>query len=71
MRYSRDAGQTWSSYVDVSLGSSTQYRTRPEWRRCGMFDFPGAMFDFKCVSNTGLRISAVKINDPAGGRSRP
>lgn len=71
MRYSRDGGQSWSAYVSVSAGTAAQYRIRPEWRRCGMFDFPGAMFDFKCVSNSGLRISAVKINDAAGGRSRP
>lgn len=71
MRYSRDAGRTWSAYIDISTGNSGDYRFVAEARRLGMFDFPGAMFESKCVSNTGLRISAVKVNDAGGGRSRP
>lgn len=75
LRYSRDAGQTWSSYLNADLGNATDdgtgdYRAPTEWRRLGMFDEPGAMFEIKASAAMGFRISAVKMNDGGGGRSR-
>jgi len=75
MRYSDDAGQTWSDWDDAdlgnaSLGGSGQYRTLPEWRALGMFDFPGVMFEFRVTDPVPFRLSSVKVNDPKGGRSR-
>jgi len=75
LRYSRDAGQTWSSYINSDLGSaaaggSDEYRVRPIWRRLGMFDDPGAMVEIKTSAACSFRVSGVKINEPGGGRSR-
>ena len=75
LRYSRDAGNTWSSYIDIDLGNATDdgnddYRIRPQWRRLGMFDDPGALFEIKTTAAIPFRVSAVKINEPGGGRSR-
>jgi hypothetical protein len=70
MCHSRDAGETWSSFVPVSLGAEGQYRTVPTWRRLGLFDQPGAVFRFRVTDPVPLRISAVKFNEPLGGRSR-
>lgn len=75
MRYSRDAGNTWSSWAAVDLGNATDdgsadYRVRPQWRRLGMFDDPGVLVEFKSDTASPFRVSAVKINEPGGGRSR-
>ena len=70
MRFSRDAGNTWSSWESTSLGAQTEYRVIAEWRALGMFDFPGAMFQFKTSDPIPFRVSKVAVNDPGGGRSR-
>lgn len=75
MRQSTDAGNTWTAYRTTDIGSAAldgndDYRVRPEYRRCGLFDDPGAMFEFKFSANSDFRVSAVKINEPGGGRSR-
>jgi hypothetical protein len=70
MRYSRDAGNTWTSWESVSLGAQTEYRVIPEWRTLGMFDFPGALIQFRCTDPVPFRVSKVAVNDPGGGRSR-
>jgi len=70
MRYSRDAGQTWSAYDSCKLGQQTQYRVRPEFRALGSFDFPGLMMEFKVTDPVPFRVSAVKVNDPAASRAR-
>jgi hypothetical protein len=36
----------------------------------GMFDAPGAMFEFRLTDPVPFRLSKVAINDPGGGRSR-
>lgn len=75
LRYSRDGGNTWSSYLDSDLGNAAdggtdEYRVRPMWRRLGMFDDPGAMVEIKTTAAIPFRVSAVKINEAGGGRSR-
>lgn len=75
MATSNDAGNTWTDYDDQSLGNAAlggtgQYRTIPEWRRLGMFDFPGMMARFRCSDPVPFRVSAVKVNETIGGRSR-
>lgn len=70
MEYSRDAGQTWESAGVAGMGGAGSYRQLVEWRALGMFDFPGAMFRFTFRANGVLRVSAVKINERGGGRSR-
>lgn len=70
MRTSDDAGNTWGDWESESLGIAGDYRTVPEWRCLGLFDFPGVMIEFRVTDPVPLRISAVKINEPGGGRSR-
>jgi hypothetical protein len=70
MRGSRDAGRTWRSYDPASLGAEGRYRTVPTWRRLGQFDFPGALLEFRVTDPVPFRLSAVKANDPDGGRQR-
>lgn len=70
MRDSRDAGNTWSDWEDVSLGAQGSYRERVEWRALGMFDDPGMLFEFRMTAPVGFRLSAVEANASGGGRSR-
>jgi hypothetical protein len=70
MRFSDDLGKTWSSWEGESLGEQGDYRTMPEWRALGMFDYPGALFEFRFTDPLPLRISGAEINPPGGGRSR-
>lgn len=70
MRVSRDAANTWSAWRQAALGQEGQYRKMAVWRRLGTPDFPGAVLDFRVADPVPLRISAVKVNDPIGGRSR-
>jgi hypothetical protein len=69
-RASRDAGVTWGNWRSAELGSQGHYRTRPRWRRWGSFDFPGAVFETRCVDPVPFRISSVTVNEEGGGRSR-
>lgn len=77
LRCSRDAGNTWADYNPASLGTAGsalggtgQYRVTPTWRRLGQFDFPGLLLEFRLADPVPLRVSAVKVNDPLGGRQR-
>ena len=73
MRVSTDQGQTWTAwgaFGTQSMGASTAYRTRVEWRALGLYDEPGVMFEFKVESNAGLRVSGIEVNEASGGRSR-
>lgn len=70
MRSSRDAGATFGSYRAAPLGQKGQYRKQTQWRRCGQFDHPGALFEIRMTDPCGFRVSAVRVNEPLGGRSR-
>jgi hypothetical protein len=46
VRLSDDAGQTWTDWEDAEIGNAAiggtgMYRTLPEFRALGMYDFPG------------------------------
>lgn len=70
MRASRDAGQTWGAWRPAQLGAQGKYRQRTETRRWGLFDDPGALFEFRCSDPVPFRVSRVMINPANGGRSR-
>jgi hypothetical protein len=70
LRLSDDAGQTWSEWDQDTLGMTGNYRTVPEWRALGMYDFPGVMGEVRVTDAVPFRLSAVKVNDPSAGRSR-
>jgi hypothetical protein len=71
MRSSRDQGATFSGWRSAPLGRQGEYRKRTEWRRCGMFDPPCAVFEFRVTDAVPLRISGVIANAAKGGRARP
>ena len=70
MRSSRDAGQTWGNWNATALGAQGQYRQRIEWRRLGLFDDPGMLFEFRLTDPVPLAVRSVQFNPPKGGRSR-
>jgi hypothetical protein len=70
LRASRDAGATWGEWRGAKLGEQGQYRRRTQWRRMGIFDAPGAMFECRVTDPVPFRVSAVRVNEAGGGRSR-
>lgn len=75
MSYSTDGGNTYGSEVSTDIGNAADdgtadYRVMPEFRALGMFDFPGAMFKTRYSAAGDFRVSAVKVNETGGGRSR-
>lgn len=68
MRLSRDAGQTWGTWRGVSLGEQGNYRTKVQWRSCGMASRPGFLAEFRVTDPVPLRVSSVLVNEPMGGR---
>lgn len=68
MRTTRDAGKTWGSYKPVSLGRQGEYRTRAQWRACGMASYPAFLAEWRCTDPVDFRVSDVRLNDPRGGR---
>lgn len=70
LRMSNDAGQTWTDWEATELGEQGQYRTRPEWRRLGMFDDPGLLGEVRVTDPVPFRVSKVTANPTSGGRSR-
>ena len=72
---SRDAGVTFTDYDaagigNASVGGTGQFRVIPEFRRLGQFDAPGMLVKARCTDPVPFRVSAVKFNEPLGGRSR-
>jgi hypothetical protein len=70
MRSSRDAGATWGAWRSAAMGGQGKYRARPQWRRCGTFDYPGGLFEGRCTDPVDFRLSSVTINEAGGGRAR-
>jgi len=71
MRWSDDVGNSWSSWQSASLGVTGQYRKQVAWRRLGLIDVPGRVFEFRLTDAAPWRLSAVRMNESyVGGRSR-
>lgn len=70
MRSSRDGGAMWSDWRATALGAEGRFRTLVEWRRCGRFDYPGALFEFRVTDPVPFRVSSVIAGEPIAGRSR-
>lgn len=70
IRLSDDAGNTFTDWEGDELGAQGTYRQVPEWRALGMFDFPGLLGECRVTDPVPFRVSAVKVNDKAGGRQR-
>lgn len=70
MRFSDDAGATWGDWEEAELGEQGRYRVIAEWRAVGLFDVPGAVFEFRVSDPVPFRVSAVHVNEPIPGRAR-
>jgi Phage stabilisation protein len=69
-RLSRDQGNTFGPYRQASLGQQGKYRKRVGWRRWGLIDNEGAVFDFRITDPTPWRVSAIRVNEGQSGRGR-
>lgn len=70
MRQSRDGGRTWADWRAASLGRKGEYRSRAEWRRCGLVDSL-TVLDFRTTDQVRQRrLSGIRMNDGLAGRSR-
>lgn len=66
MRLSQDAGNTWTSWLPRSLGSSGQYRKLARWNSVGSFGYPGVLAEFRVTSPVPLRVSGLYANQTKG-----
>jgi len=69
-RMSRDGGETYGGYRQASIGQRGDFRKRIVWKRWGMVDDEGAVFDFRITDATPWRVSSIRVNEPLGGRGR-
>lgn len=70
-RWSDDQGRTWKGWREASTGEGGQYRKRIIYRRLGMIDAPGRVFEHRITDDVNVRVSGVEMNPPTGGRARP
>ncbi len=68
MRTSRDGGHAWTDWDPASLGAVGAFRTIASWRALGMFDAPGAMFEFRITDPVLRRVSGIRVNDMGARR---
>lgn len=70
LRYSRDAGNTWSEWIHKRLGKIGEFRTRPKWPRLGMFGPPGALVHIRVTDAVPFRVSGATGDESSAGRAR-
>lgn len=71
MRWTDDQGRTFTDWKENNTGFGGEYRKRVRFRRLGMADAPGRMFEVSMTDAVNVRFSGVELNPPLGGRSRP
>ncbi len=62
MRYSDDAGQTWTGWRSALLGKAGEYSFKAIWRRLGQINSPGRMYEFRCTDNVPIVYEFVQYN---------
>lgn len=67
MRQSKDGGHTWSTWRQTNLGKRGEFRTNVRWLSCGLFSYPGVLFEFRITDPVPFRVSSVYVNEPYGG----
>lgn len=70
MRWSDDQGRTWTDNKQASSGFGGEYRKRVQYRRLGMADAPGRLFEISQTDPVLIRYSGCELNGPMGGRAR-
>lgn len=63
MRYSDDAGNTWSSWIEEHLGLEGQYGGQVTWRQLGLMQVPGRLFTIKVTDDSIVRLSYARANE--------
>lgn len=64
MRYSNDAGETWSAWVSRSTGRIGEFGKRVKWDRLG--SGRNRVFQFRCSDNCKASIIGMSLNAKAG-----
>lgn len=70
MRWSDDQARTFTDWKEADTGFGGEYRKRVRFRRLGMADAPGRLFEFRMTDPVHIRFSGVELNPANGGRSR-
>lgn len=70
LRWSDDQGRTWTDWKDASTGFGGEYRKRVRFRRLGMADAPGRLFEIRTTDDMAIRFSGCELNPANGGRAR-
>jgi hypothetical protein len=63
MRFSDDAGTTWSAWFEEHLGLQGKYRTRVIFSQLGIIYEPGRLFQFRVTDDAIFRVSFARINE--------
>lgn len=63
MRYSDDAGQTWSDWEAESLGAQGEFSVKAIWRQLGMMESPGRVFEWRVTDPVLVTFSGATINE--------
>jgi len=63
LRFSDDGGNTWSSWIEASLGRQGQYLTEVVWRQLGILAAPGRIFTVRMTDDALFRISFARVNE--------
>lgn len=63
MRYSRNRGKTWSSWLAVNLGREGDYEQRVFWSRLGAAERPGLVVEFRYAGNTEFTVRSAAYNE--------
>lgn len=67
MRSSRDSGATWTVWRKASLGVQGDYSALARWLSCGIFSYPGVLFEFRVTDPVSFNALTVFINETYGG----
>ena len=70
MRYSRDAGRTWSDWRASRWGRMGEYNRRARFGSCGTFSPPGFLAEFRMLACAPLRVERAGYNESLVGRGR-
>lgn len=70
MRFSDNQGRTFVDWRTAGTGFAGEYRKRVKFRRLGMADSPGRLFEVRQTDNAILRFSGCELNPANGGRAR-
>lgn len=67
MRSSKDSGATWTVWRKSSLGVQGDYAALARWLSCGIFSYPGILFEFRVTDPVSFNALSVFINEAYGG----